>query len=199
MQTLAVAVDFVAPERVWLVSRDSEALKIGEGYGVGSLLESSYGLNAALENARISLVGRLENPELMIVPIDLPFASKAALTEVTEYAGEVVIAPDKGLSGTNVLLLRPAALRLFHFLYGRGSYEAHVGVAQRLGLSVTTVMDDRLSFDIDDPEDFLTWRAQCFPCLGRQGIEQKSLQHRRFLVRNEPSEPEKHKISCKIP
>ncbi len=162
MQTLAVAVDFVTPERVWLVSRDSEVLKIGEGYRVGSLLEKSHGLNAALDNARILLAGRLGNPELMIVPIDLPLASKAALTEVAKCDGEVVIAPDKGLSGTNVLLLRPAALRLFHFVYGRGSYKAHVSVAQRLGLSVTTIMDDRLSFDIDEPEDFLIWRTQCF-------------------------------------
>ncbi len=63
----------------------------------------------------------------------------------------LVIAPDRLRDGSNVMCIPTTAG--FRFAYGPGSFQRHVSEAERLGLSVTVLVDDTLAVDIDHPDD----------------------------------------------
>jgi 2-phospho-L-lactate guanylyltransferase (CobY/MobA/RfbA family) len=43
--------------------------------------------------------------------------------------------------------------------YGPGSYAAHVAAARARGLTIETLKDWRLAFDVDGPAQYVTWRS----------------------------------------
>ena len=63
----------------------------------------------------------------------------------------LTIVGDRRRDGSNVVCVPTAAG--FQFSYGPGSFGRHIAEAERLGLDVNVVDDDRLSIDIDHPED----------------------------------------------
>lgn len=161
--TLEIATGLAGAGRVRIVTSDDEAVAIAGGRAVRSLPETGLGLNADLEAARDRLLAELSKPDdILILPIDLPFADGDALATMAACSGDLALAPDEARGGTNVLLLRPAAFRDFRFAYGADSFTVHVATAQRLGLSVEVIDDDRLSFDIDEPTHYRRWlRRAC--------------------------------------
>ena len=159
-QTLARATMLEAPERIRVVTSDPQAIAIAARYGVAGLNDRGGGLNAALEAARAALLPAIDRDgSLLVLPIDLPEASVDALAQALVQPGDVVIAPDERESGTNLLLLRNAALRHLAFAYGPASYAAHHAAARSLGLVVNTVKDPRIAFDLDKPEQYTAWQA----------------------------------------
>lgn len=87
----------------------------------------------------------------LIAHADLPLAIdfEAVLAEIGP--GRVVMVADRRGDGTNVMAVGlPSALRL---AYGPGSFAAHRADAHRRGLEVVVVDDERLSWDVDIPED----------------------------------------------
>lgn len=164
IRTLQQAVTLTAPSHIYIVTSDNEAAGIAAGCGIAQTPDPGGGLNAALEAARSALLAVADTDALLILPIDLPFASADAIASVSTRSADVVIVPDESGTGTNLLLLRAASLQRLPFTFGVGSYAAHVASAQTLGLSTETVRDGRLSFDIDEPSHYAAWRARC----GRQ-------------------------------
>lgn len=63
----------------------------------------------------------------------------------------LTIVGDRRRDGSNVVCVPTAAG--FRFSYGPDSFGRHVAEAERLGLNVNVVADERLSVDIDHPED----------------------------------------------
>ena len=161
LQTLDLAARLVAPDYIRVVSGDEDALAIASGYRVCALSDAGSGLNAALETARASLkTDNTATDTILILPIDLPFATADALHRAKSRAGDIVIAPDASGTGTNLLLLRDAGLWRLPFRFGPGSYAAHLAAARAHGLTATTFRDRRIAFDIDQPEHYRTWRAR---------------------------------------
>lgn len=159
-QTLDLAARLVAPDCIRVVSADEEAHAIAGDYRVRGLHEPGVGLNAALESARASLrADDAPADAILILPIDLPFATADVLHQANSRAGDIVIAPDASGTGTNLLLLRSAGLWRLPFCFGPGSYAAHLAAARAHGLTATTFRDRRIAFDIDQPEHYRTWRA----------------------------------------
>ncbi len=157
-RTVELAADFVGPSRVRIVTSDRDALDIGSRHGVTGIPDAGAGLNAALDTARTAIVAdRGFDGSLLILPIDLPFATGEAVALATALPADVVIAPDKSGTGTNLLLLRAAAIKL-PFAFGPGSRSAHLARARANGLTVDTVSDDRLAHDIDAPAQYMAWR-----------------------------------------
>ncbi|MBI3699121.1 MAG: 2-phospho-L-lactate guanylyltransferase [Afipia sp.] len=159
-RTVRLAAEFVGHSRTWLVTSDRDASDIALSYKVRSLMVSGDGLNRSLNQARRSLLRERPVAEMMIIPIDLPFASIAALELAYRRPEQIVIAPDRNDFGTNVLLLRSQAVEKFRFLYGNNSYTAHTDFARACDLSVGAVRNSILSFDLDEPEDLLIWKAR---------------------------------------
>jgi 2-phospho-L-lactate guanylyltransferase len=91
------------------------------------------------------------------MPIDLPLSTSDSLSSVIAEPGDIVIVSDESEKGTNLLFLRQGAARIFQFRFGLDSYAAHRNVAKDACLTLRTVRDDRLSFDVDLPDHLWRW------------------------------------------
>ena len=157
-RTLDVALALVPPSRCHVMAGDGAAAAIAAARGVTSCDDPGIGLNEALRQGRERICrNAAEEFALLIFPIDLPWATAAALADLVRCAADVVIAPDRERTGTNALYLGPRAARRFVFQFGANSFAAHQS-ATGLGLRVDVYEDARLSFDVDHPEDYLEWQ-----------------------------------------
>lgn len=98
---------------------------------------------------------------LSTLGFDLAVVSHADLPLVRSLAhvgaeGEVTLAPDRHLDGTNVACV-PTSIG-FRFSYGLGSFDRHVAEARRLAATTRIVYDWRLANDLDVPEDLVLMR-----------------------------------------
>jgi 2-phospho-L-lactate guanylyltransferase len=110
--------------------------------------EPGRGLNGAVE-AGVSWLARSGVGRVIVAHADLPLA--ADLDRLTGARGGVVLVPDRRRDGTNVACIPTGAG--FRFSYGPGSFVRHRAEAERLGLDVHVVHDDRLAYDVDLPAD----------------------------------------------
>jgi 2-phospho-L-lactate/phosphoenolpyruvate guanylyltransferase len=158
--TFEYAVGAVAADNIRVLTSDTEAAMIARNYSIAAIADAGGGLNRALESARAALLaaGSIDGG-LLVLPIDLPFACAAAIREAGAQAADVVIAADQCRSGTNLLLLRGAALRCFAFRYGKDSYARHLQQARNSNLSVCEFDDWRLAFDVDNAQQYAAWRS----------------------------------------
>jgi 2-phospho-L-lactate/phosphoenolpyruvate guanylyltransferase len=147
-------------ERI-VVSPAAAVLDEAAGCGAHGLRQQGYGLNAALEQARRSLV--LEQADAVLVVLgDLPLLTGTdirallALAEQLPGAG-VVLAPDRHGAGTNALLLRPAGA--LPFLFGAGSLARFRDATMTRQLTARFYHAPGTALDLDTPAD-LAWLAR---------------------------------------
>jgi 2-phospho-L-lactate guanylyltransferase len=139
-------------DRVLAVSPDEEALELAAAQGGETLRDSGAGLNPALEEARRHAVERGATG-LLVLASDLPLLVASDLDAMFEEEhGSIVIASDRHRQGTNALLLRPAGA--IEFSFGESSYQRHLDLAARAGLTPIEVFRTGLAFDIDLPRDW---------------------------------------------
>lgn len=164
-RTLDVALALVPQPRCHVVTGDAEAATIADLRGAARCNDSGVGLNEALRQGRDRICcSTAEESALLILPIDLPWATATALGELVRRPADVVIAPDRRRVGTNALYLGPRAARGFVFQFGANSFAAHRNAAD-LGLRIDVYEDARLSFDVDHPQDYLEWQRGKVPAL----------------------------------
>lgn len=157
--TLRTAIEVAGIASVELISTDSEAQAMAEDFGVGVCAEAWPDLNAALSGVRAHILASGAPRDILVLPIDLPLATPDLLRKVLAMAGDVVLVPDRKNMGTNILLLRAAALDNFCFAYGSDSFRIHSENAAGQQRRVTVLRDEKLAFDIDEPEDYLLWKS----------------------------------------
>ena len=159
-RTLRLALALGTAASIRTITPDPEACMIAAMFGVGALKDEGTGLNDALEAARDVILREAgEHSSALILPIDLPCATVAAIRRATASAVDVAISPDAANQGTNLLFLVGRALGAFPFAFGPGSYSRHRRAAEDAGLRVAIVDDPLLAFDIDRPEDWRRWRG----------------------------------------
>lgn len=135
-----------------VVSPDRLVLETAAEAGAVPLAQQTNGLNPALDEARDWALSRGAE-SLLVVPADLPLLG-ADDARALLAAGEeepVTIGPDAAETGTNALLLRPPGA--VPFLFGSGSYRAHLEAARQRGLPARDCRLPNLAFDIDTVED----------------------------------------------
>ena len=163
-RTLALATSVIPPGQVRLVSADPRAAAIATDHGASSLPDSGTDLNAALAGARrLLLSDRSFEPDVLVLPIDLPFATAIAIDAVMAPPADAVVVPDREGRGTNILLLRYQAFRQFPFAFGGNSFARHCAAIRSAGHAMQIVRDDLLAFDVDRPQDYLEWKEACLP------------------------------------
>lgn len=150
--TLVVARGLVAADRIRVVTADPAAAATGRRSGAGILHDRFQDLNRALDAAR-NAVADEPHASLVVLPIDLPFATPGAIRACVEASAEVALATDLADAGTNLLALKRRAAETFPFSFGPGSLTAHSASARRLNFSLHVSRDPRLTFDIDEPAD----------------------------------------------
>lgn len=157
----ALAVDRL--DDVLVASPDRDVLRRAADLGARTLRQRSRGLNAGLAEARADVVaGGAE--AIVVLPIDLPFVTSAAIAAVLEplepleplaHPGPtrtVILVTDRHGTGTNALALRPPDV--IDFAFGPGSRRAHRAAAEAAGATYVE-LDGPLSVDLDTPDDLV--------------------------------------------
>jgi 2-phospho-L-lactate/phosphoenolpyruvate guanylyltransferase len=139
-----------------VITPDDEVRALALGAGARPIRQRSRGLNAGLREARDEAVAAGAT-SLLIVPIDLPRVTSAAIGEVlaaleTTPPPAVIIVTDRHGRGTNALLLSPPDV--IDVLFGGDSRDAHVAAATAAGARVVE-LGGPLAYDLDTPDDLL--------------------------------------------
>ncbi len=118
------------------------------------LHQEGPGLNAAIRQSTL-LATRERASSVAVLLADIPLIEPRDLKEVYSVgntAQRVVLSPSlKG--GTNVMVREPPDI--IATAYGRWSFSTHLRAAQKTGLAVYSVSNQRLSFDVDTLEDLI--------------------------------------------
>jgi len=150
---LAVTTTIQQVTGVLVISRDTKALAIAREMGAKTLQEGAMSnLNPALLRATM-VVKSWRADAVLVLPADLPFVNAEDLCDLIALATDrsLVIATDRNRDGTNALLIRPPLA--IEYDYGGGSYWRHLRMARAAGLQVREFQSERLSLDIDVPQD----------------------------------------------
>jgi len=124
---------------------DPEVRSWAQALGLGVAWVPGTDLNGAVTAA----VAATSYERVVVAHADLPRAR--SLAPIAAVEDGVVLVPDRHDDGTNVLAVpRPAG---FAFAYGPGSFARHREEAERLGLAVTVLRPDDLTWDVDVPAD----------------------------------------------
>jgi 2-phospho-L-lactate/phosphoenolpyruvate guanylyltransferase len=116
-------------------------------HGASILWHPGVGLNAAVNNS-VADLGDAGVTDVVVAHGDLPRAGSLASLIAP---GTLTLVPDQRGDGTNVIAL-PTDMP-FHFSYGPGSFQRHLGSAIAAGLSMRVRRDPLLALDIDTPSD----------------------------------------------
>jgi len=153
-QTVETAATVVGRAQTLAISRSDTMLGIAREIGVQAAKElPPHGLNQALDQGA-ALARAHGATAVLSLSCDLPFLvpdDLRALIAAAHDCGGLAIAGDRAESGTNALLVSPVGA--IPYLYGPGSFAAHVGAALKSKLSIRTVRRAGLAFDVDTPDD----------------------------------------------
>jgi 2-phospho-L-lactate guanylyltransferase len=143
---------------VVVISPSRELAAVVEPTGARLVVQRGMGLNEGLEQARFdALVEDVET--LAVLHGDLPNLQpddvSALLAALPADGPGVAIAPDRGGTGTNGLVLRPPGVIGFRF--GAGSFVAHLDEVERARVPLVAVNRAGLAFDLDTPADLARW------------------------------------------
>jgi 2-phospho-L-lactate guanylyltransferase len=126
---------------------DDEVAAWAAALGVETIWTPGLGLNGAV-TAGVDALAARGVERVVVAHADLPRARD--LTDVAGGTG-VTAVPDRHDDGTNVLVV-PTGVG-FTFAYGPGSFLRHSDEAARLGLRLTVLRPDDLTWDVDVPDD----------------------------------------------
>ena len=132
---------------VSVVCDDDEVAAWAVSLGAEIIWRPGRGLNGAVTDG-VDELASVGYDRVIVAHADLPHALD--LTWVADFDG-VTLVPDRRDDGTNVACV-PAHSR-FVFAYGPGSFAAHCGEAERLGLPLRIEREARLGWDVDVPAD----------------------------------------------
>ncbi len=142
-------------DHILVISYDPSALTLARKFGARTVLENrNTNINRALRKATLAAIA-INSSKIIIVPADLPFLTEEDIFTVIEKSGdppEIVIVPDRKISGTNVLLINPIGTIKYNF--GEWSFRKHIEQAERKKINIKICEIKNLSFDLDLPEDW---------------------------------------------
>jgi 2-phospho-L-lactate guanylyltransferase len=140
-------VQAAAPLAVSVVCDDDEVAAWASAMGARVIWRPGRGLNGAVTDG-VTVLAAEGCARVIVAHADLPHAVDVAW--VADFEG-ITLIPDRHEDGTNVVCI-PATAG-FVFSYGRASFRRHQAEAERLGLPVRVVREQRLGWDVDVPDD----------------------------------------------
>lgn len=136
-----------------VVSKEPVAKRLAERYGAIFVLETQSDLSLAVTQGGAH-AATLGAEALLIVPGDVPLVTVQEIDQMIRLHGQgrgLTLVPDRSYTGTNGLIVSP--INLIRFSYGVDSYNLHAEAARATGSRVQLLELDKLSLDIDTPED----------------------------------------------
>jgi len=141
---------------ILVISRDPKALSIvrDQGDHIFTIQESGQPeLNTALTRAT-DLLASWGAEATLVLPTDIPLLKREDIEQILHlgrYQTSVVLAPDQQRDGTNALLMHPPGV--IEYCFGPGSFEKHIAVSELAGVNLNIYQSERISLDVDTPED----------------------------------------------
>ncbi|MBS7631468.1 2-phospho-L-lactate guanylyltransferase [Candidatus Bathyarchaeota archaeon] len=135
-----------------IVSPDMDVLKLADGLGVQSILQTGSGLNEAISQV-VDWCLEKGGSSILILPSDIPLVTSEDINEITALPPKpraVVISPSLD-GGTNAMLQRPPGV--IPPRYGSDSFRMHLDSAAAARVKTEVYRSPRVSLDIDSPED----------------------------------------------
>ena len=136
---------------VWIVCDNTEVAAWATRVGANVLWKPERGLNGAV-NEGVADLAHLDIDVVIVAHADLPHATNLEWLANGDGDG-VTLVPDRHGDGTNVIVLPTDSG--FVFSYGPSSFSRHHAEAERLGLPLRVIHDERLAWDVDRPEDLI--------------------------------------------
>ena len=138
---------------VVVVSSDSRAQRIAEGYGATVVRDTEMGHSeAAMLGVGMAMERGAER--VLLLPADCPLIEPGEVDRLADWPAPeraVLVVADRHGTGTNALLLQPPDAIAPAF--GDGSHARHLGMARAAGIAAETVELPSLALDIDTPDD----------------------------------------------
>ena len=142
-------------DHILVVSYDPTALALARKFGARTVLENRQtNINRALRKATVAAKA-IRSSEILVIPADLPLLTGDDVLSVigeSKDPPEIVIVPDRKMSGTNMLLINPIGAIKYDF--GEWSFRKHIEQAERKKINIKICNRKNLSFDLDLPEDW---------------------------------------------
>ena len=159
--TIRAAVATPGIAETLVITPDDTVRDLAMTAGARPILQRSRGLNAGLREARAEALAAGATA-VLILPLDLPRVSPAALADVVEALRDhpgplVALVPDRHGRGTNAMLLAPPDV--IDVCFGGDSHAAHAAAAADAGARFVE-LDGPLAYDLDTPDDLLLAQAQ---------------------------------------
>jgi 2-phospho-L-lactate guanylyltransferase len=105
-------------------------------------------------DAAADLAHQRGHARVLVIPSDVPLVTPADIERILATGDDgpaVSLVASRDGDGTNAILCSPP--RVIPFLFGPGSFDAHVAAVRNLGLQPQVHSSARLALDIDLPED----------------------------------------------
>ena len=142
---------------VFVVCDDDEVAEFARHLSATAVRVDVEGLNAALTAGMPRVLEDRPDQPVIVAHADLPFGERLrdlwSELSPTWSTSTVVIGPDDEHDGSNVVILGSEIVTRWRFLYGAGSFTAHVAQSRDLGVEPLVVDDVMLSLDLDIPRD----------------------------------------------
>lgn len=145
--------------RVLVVSPDRNVEQVARQYDGLFLHQEGQGLNAGVRQSTLFAVTEKAS-SVAVILADIPLLEPRDLKELYSLGDavpRVVLSPSLK-AGTNVMVRDPP--NAIGPSYGRWSFSTHFRAAQKIGATVYSFSNPRLSFDVDTPEDLITMRIR---------------------------------------
>lgn len=139
-----------APLPAAVVCDDRVVADWADGAGAEVVWCPGRGLDGAVGDG-LAHLARAGAQRVVVAHADLPLATDLGTVADQAPDGGVALVPDRKDDGTNVASVPTGSG--FRFAYGAGSFHRHRAEAERLGLPVVVVRDERLAWDVDLPAD----------------------------------------------
>lgn len=154
-----IVVRAASPLPVYVVCDDPAVDTWARSVGAQVIWRPGHGLNGAVTDGVASLAAQGFD-QVIVAHADLPHALDLAWA--ADFVG-VTLVPDRRDDGTNVASV-PSNVG-FTFSYGAASFAAHCAEAERLGLPLRVVREQRLGWDVDVPADLVApaWLPEALP------------------------------------
>jgi len=140
---------------ILVLTPDDRVLSFVKGLRVIGLKEEGKGLNPALGQATRWAIEQGFGA-ILILPCDIPLLNSEDIKTILRMGVEgervVVIAPNKGRNGTNVLFVKPPGILKYSF--GVNSFERHLQQAMAQNVKFEVYSSASAAFDLDTSEEY---------------------------------------------
>ena len=152
-EVLTTISDCKCIDKIIIVSKDDDVLKLGRTFGAVEIFDDESGVNNAIHLADQYISDKKFDCSI-IFPQDVPIMKSSDIDNLLGFVKSersVIIVPSRQFNGTNSLVRCPADL--METRYDMGSYTFQIDAASTKTKNISIALIRRIMLDVDDEYD----------------------------------------------